>query len=300
MSSLSILVNNRPIDKYTQKIGKFSGISEDTDETYVEGRKGKSYTIKYHNSTNKRQKIVVSVDGLNVMSGDSTWDRGYVVDAYGSIEIPGWRKDSENVAAFEFSDVRNSYNNLNDSGDTNNVGVIGCKVYNEVVKVFSNQYIHYPVYIYPSYPYRPWNDYFGYWQGPYYTLNGGNGVSYNASDSKSQLVGSSFTSNVNNFPQNSVNIVQASAASEASQNMFRSVDLEPQNALGTGWGENKEFKTQAVSADWEVNPTETIVIYYDSRRGLERRGIVLTAPVRTTVKPKAFPDGCPEPKYSRK
>ena len=68
MSKLSILVNGREIDTYL-KDGKI----------YVEGRRGKEYEIQYQNYFPKRQKIVLSVDGLNVITGDSTWERGYIL-----------------------------------------------------------------------------------------------------------------------------------------------------------------------------------------------------------------------------
>jgi hypothetical protein len=278
MGVLSILVNGRAIDTF-----KYNG------GTYVEGRKGKPYIIKYKNNSNKRQKIIVAVDGLNVMSGDSTWDRGYVVDAYGSIEIPGWRKDSDNVAAFEFSSVRNSYNNLNDNGDTNNVGVIGCKVFNEKEKpqVVHHHHDYWPK---PYVPYQPWPS--PHWA---YTLNG------------AQLSGSCNNINLqNSVGLNSIgqasytcsdSVLRASGAGTQTAEAFTAQTnfLEQQNSLGTGWGENTEFKTQAVYADWEYYPSESHVIYYDDRRGLEKRGIRLE-PVREYRIPKAFPDGCPPPK----
>jgi hypothetical protein len=282
MGILTINVNNRPIDQFKHTNGG----------TYVEGRKGKPYTIKYKNTTNKRQKIIVSVDGLNVMTGDSTWNRGYVVDAYGSIEIPGWRKDSDNVAAFEFASVRNSYNNLNDNGDTANVGVIGCKVFDEKVRPEPQKETHH-YHHYDHYWHRPIWDNWNYWNGypygyPKYTLTGG-GCSG----------GTMMSSGVNsvNMAQQNVNFVGASLhnGGEVFAAMDSIQELQPQNSLGTGWGKNTEFKTQSVTADWEQYPSESHIIYYDDKRGLEKRGVRLE-PVREYRIPQAFPDGCPPPK----
>src|SRR5580765_4744887 len=90
--ALKVLVKNRPIDNYFHQ-GK----------TYIEGRKGSEYELEYTNPTAHRQKIIVSVDGLNVCSGDNNWEKGYVVEPYQNLIIPGWRKDSDNVAKFIFS-----------------------------------------------------------------------------------------------------------------------------------------------------------------------------------------------------
>jgi hypothetical protein len=54
---------------------------------------------------------VTSVDGVNVISGDtaSPSQSGYVLDPWGSVEIAGWRKGLDHVAAFYFTDLRDSY-----------------------------------------------------------------------------------------------------------------------------------------------------------------------------------------------
>src|SRR4051812_41477867 len=99
-------VNGRAIDEYFKD-----------NMMYVEGRKGSNYEIVVVNNTVIRKKFVVSVDGLNVISGDKTWERGYVIGPYQTLKIPGWRVDADKVAKFIFSSVNASYNQHNDSGD---------------------------------------------------------------------------------------------------------------------------------------------------------------------------------------
>src|ERR1700722_14494835 len=155
MSSLALLVRGRAIDTYRHN-----------DKTYVEGRKGTPYEIQFYNSSPERRKIIVSVDGLNITTGDKTWDQGYIVEPYQTATIPGWRKSGTNTAEFEFSSLKGSYNQHNISGEASSVGVIGCKVYSEKVKpvpkpVEHHYYHHHsPIYYYPYY----WNGY-PYWGG---------------------------------------------------------------------------------------------------------------------------------------
>jgi hypothetical protein len=71
------------------------------------------------------------------------------------------------------------------------------------------------------------------------------------------------------------------------------------NAVGTGWGTNKQFQTRDVNYQFTTTASETFLIYYDDRRGLERRGIDLSHYRRPRQpEPQAFPGsvGCPPPK----
>jgi len=271
MNTLSVLVNGRHVDTYNHQ-GK----------TFIEGRKGSQYAIKYRNNSRNRVKIVVSVDGLNVVSGDKNWERGYVVEPFGSITVPGWRKDSDNVAQFEFSSIKSSYNQHNDSGDAANIGVIGCRVHVEKPQLYTSNWIFYnpPInyHHHYNYPYN-WTTTVGY--------NGGNGSGdigsiNNTLDDGHTVLNCSYTMDCAPIAQ---------ACAEASP--LRSV---PQNSVGTGWGENKTFETKTVNYEFYETPRETLLIYYDDRRGLERRGIRLADRQTYQHEPNAFPDGCPFPK----
>lgn len=96
----------------------------------VAGSKDSTYTIVVKNRCKSALEIVASVDGLDVMDGNtaSFTKRGYIVYPGETLEIDGFRKNESKVAAFEFSGVSNSYANLK-HGDTRNVGVIGIAVF---------------------------------------------------------------------------------------------------------------------------------------------------------------------------
>ena len=262
-TELMVLVNGRVVDEYKHE-----------NQYFIEGRKGSEYVVRYRNCTSFRQKIVVSVDGLNVMSGDNTWEKGYVVNPYQVVDIPGWRKDSDNVAAFKFSSVRGSYNQHNETGKVQNVGVIGCRVYLQkptpvpavpAVPV----YHHYHWNVQPSYnpPYH-WTS----WNTSGTSGGGGGG---NVVSGTSGVINASFN-----------------ACTE-------DMSLEPKSIanVGTGWGDNKQFNTINVNYEFEQNIHSQLLLYYDDIKGLRNRGINVKEKYYSV--PNAFPggDGCPPPVF---
>ena len=98
---------------------------------YVAGTPGNKYSITVRNRKNKRVLTVVSVDGVNVVSGETAASdqTGYVIDPSGKVEIDGWRKSLDQVAAFVFTSLADSY--AARTGRAKNVGVIGVAVYQE-------------------------------------------------------------------------------------------------------------------------------------------------------------------------
>lgn len=104
---------------------------------YVVGTPGHEYAVRIRNATGARVLVVTSVDGVNVISGDTAApsQSGYVLDPWGSVEITGWRKDLERTAAFFFTEHRNSY--AARTGRPNDVGVIGVAVFPEKAQVIA-------------------------------------------------------------------------------------------------------------------------------------------------------------------
>ncbi len=92
---------------------------------------GHEYAVRIRNCTGGRVLVVTSVDGVNVISGDtaSPGQSGYVLDPWASVEIAGWRKSMERTAAFYFTDLGDSY--AARTGRPQNVGVIGVAVFQE-------------------------------------------------------------------------------------------------------------------------------------------------------------------------
>jgi hypothetical protein len=107
------------------------------DRTYVIGHDGERYSIVMTNHTNHRFESVASVDGLDVVNGRPAGldNRGYILNPFARLEIDGFRRSSEAVAAFRFSRVSESYA-AQTSGDRN-VGVVGVAFFSERGDSFS-------------------------------------------------------------------------------------------------------------------------------------------------------------------
>jgi hypothetical protein len=98
---------------------------------YVVGEAGRAYHIVVANHTAVRWESVISVDGLDVVNGQSASyeHRGYVIAPFGTITIDGFRRSHEEVAAFRFGSVAGSY--AAQKGSDRDVGVIGVAFFGE-------------------------------------------------------------------------------------------------------------------------------------------------------------------------
>jgi len=79
--------------------------------TYVAGRPASRYAIRLANQTGGRVMVVLSVDGVNVITGEtaSVGQTGYVLDPWQSYDIAGWRKSDTAIASFVFAALGDSY-----------------------------------------------------------------------------------------------------------------------------------------------------------------------------------------------
>jgi hypothetical protein len=100
---------------------------------YVPGEAGHRYAVALENRTGERVLAVLSVDGVNAISGQtaSAQQTGYVLAPWQRTEVRGWRKSMGEVAEFYFTDLPDSY--AARTGRPRNVGVIGVAVFRENV-----------------------------------------------------------------------------------------------------------------------------------------------------------------------
>lgn len=98
-------------------------------EAYVAGKPGNEYEIVVRNRAGDDLLAVVSVDGVNVVSGRSAAyrQRGYIVPRQDRVRIEGWRKSLDETAAFYFTELDDSYAARTDRPD--DVGVIGVALF---------------------------------------------------------------------------------------------------------------------------------------------------------------------------
>jgi len=100
-------------------------------DVWVAGEPGARYAVEIYNASRGRLLNVVSVDGINAISGETAAfeQTGYVIEPGQRYDVSGWRKSSREIAAFEFTKARRSYAARTDRPD--DVGVIGVAVFRE-------------------------------------------------------------------------------------------------------------------------------------------------------------------------
>jgi hypothetical protein len=96
---------------------------------YVVGKPGNEYQVMVRNRSGEEILAVVSVDGVNVMNGETASPNqgGYVIAPWGRLDVRGWRKSMEETAAFYFTSLGDSYAARTDRPA--NVGVIGVALF---------------------------------------------------------------------------------------------------------------------------------------------------------------------------
>ena len=224
---------------------------------YVPGTPGHRYAVRLSNRTGARVLAVLSVDGVNAVSGETANanQSGYVLDAWESTEINGWRKNLNEVAQFNFTSLPDSY--AAQTGRPANVGVIGVAVFTERERRWiAEQRIERA----PPPASRPW-----------------------AKDAESSSDRAARAS-----PAPSAGKSQA-LESQPDASVARS---EPQRErLGTGHGDREWSQVGTTQFERASNqPAETLAIWYDSYRNLAARGIIPRRPLASR-EPQPFPSG---------
>lgn len=278
---MSILIGNKPIDEYYHE-----------SHTYVEGRKGSEYTIRLKNHSDSRACFVVSVDGLSILNGQEAGNDspGYVVDARKTLDVACYKVDDATGARFTFGGKDKSYSAEVGKG-TDNVGVIAALVFQEKARPPLYYPLCYPLHVPHPYPYTPWHHRYGT------SIASNSGGGWNTS------IGT-FNSNSVRTQSNSTCAAPDSAgrgiAPEVEvKTIGGGVDFE-QEALGTSFGRSMDWRTQTVAFERASDyPNATIVLFYDNKKNLERRGIEFKKKVPPL--PNPFPgNGCPVPGGWRK
>ena len=109
--------------------GRALPVYESAGRWFVAGKPGNEYQVTVRNRAGGDLLAVVSVDGINVVTGETAAasQSGYVIDRGNAMSIKGWRKSLEKVAAFYFTDLGDTY--AARTGRPDNVGVIGVALF---------------------------------------------------------------------------------------------------------------------------------------------------------------------------
>ncbi len=107
-------------------------------QDFAVGEPGHRYGIRLTNRSGERVLAVLSVDGVNVVTGQTAnpGQSGYVLGPWQSMVVNGWRKNMREIAAFNFAPLPESY--AARTGRPNDVGVIGVAVFQERRRYFED------------------------------------------------------------------------------------------------------------------------------------------------------------------
>jgi hypothetical protein len=119
------------IEVYDRTSQRFLTMHEREGRLYVAGEPRHQFELRIRNRSGVRLLAVTSVDGVNVISGKTAalHQGGYVLDAWDSVAIDGWRKSLQEVATFYFTRLPDSY--AARTGRPHDVGVIGLALFRE-------------------------------------------------------------------------------------------------------------------------------------------------------------------------
>ena len=245
---------------------------------YVAGQNGARYNLRLQNNTSERVEAVVSVDGRDVVSGqlgNYKSQRGYVIDPYGSVVIEGFRQSLDQVAAFRFTDIGNSYSARRGSGQ--HVGVIGVAVFKE-----------YQPRRRPSPPMpiatRPYYEPSGGDAGGYDPMPGSSAPAARPTDASPQGRSEARAKSTSDDRGD------RDGAYESSEMVAR----PRSNRLGTEYGESTYSSVREVgfTRRHKRRPDSMLTVYYDSLDGLRARGVPVDPyyPPPPTYAPQPFPN----------
>jgi len=244
---------------------------------WIAGNPGDRYAIQVVNKTGRRVLAVVSVDGVNVVSGETAHpdQTGYVFRPRQSFEITGWRKSRDEVAAFYFTALPDSYAARTDR--PGNVGVIGLALFQEQA----------PPMIRPHPPIAPAPQLPGMSSEAPASRDGASG---NTTELRSNAPAPASPAQAET--RGSARNAPAGSPGEA-RAAERAQDAAPAQRLareriGTGHGERERSVVSYTDFKRATStPVETITLHYDRLENLVARGIVVG---RTPVaEPRPFP-----------
>lgn len=233
-------------------------------EYWVAGRPGTRYAIRARNAMGERIMAVMSVDGVNVVTGETAGllQNGYVFGASERSDITGWRKSDSQIAAFEFASAGNSY--ASRTGRPDDVGVIGVALFRERA----------PVYVPPPPP--P----IAYPRGDYQSRDKSSAAeAAPSSPSAAQQAPSADSA--------------APRANEYNAGSSRERRAAPSPSLGTAHGRREaSYIGRTTFERAQSSPDEVVRIRYDSRENLIAAGVIPVPPEPRWPRPagpSAFP-----------
>jgi len=123
------LGNLADVSVYDRTEGRWLQVYRHEGRAYVVGKPGHEYQVRVHNRLREELLAVVSVDGVNVITGQTAnpSQSGYVIAPRGVLDVNGWRRSLAQTAAFYFTALPDSY--AARTGRPDDVGVLGVALF---------------------------------------------------------------------------------------------------------------------------------------------------------------------------
>ena len=253
---------------------------------YIAGTPGDAYFVELKSNRGDRVLTVLSVDGINVLTGQSaaTLQSGYVIAGGQSYGVTGWRKSMEDVAQFVFTALPNSY--AARTGRPGNVGVIGVAVYREKTAPA-------PVTVTPySLPLESSRARQQAKAATDFSRDEPTSAALPAAPAPAPPAKENADGNSSGLANLARSESKDSAVGAIAERRVRPADTRVEadlqlKKLGTGHGQREHSPTRYTEfARNSDTPDEVITIYYDSRANLIARGVI---PTQRRIEPTPFP-----------
>lgn len=314
---LNVLVNGSRCKLYTH-LGK----------TFIEAKEDSEYVVELKNNSWEKILAVISVDGLNILNGESADEHGpgFILDKYTSQKFYGYQYSQEKVATFKFGSfgavkidpttgkpeidpttgkkIPLGYAASKRDGSEKNAGVIGVIIWDEVPRPLSP-------YVYPAHMISgsfaltasyACNTYavsssWGANYSPDPTQWGiavfgtGSALNQNSKIYTSNGGGTSCTAfNLNNLTEDSYIPVCSDSTTD-----YCATPPPPFASfdMETQWGESKQYKVKETEFE-RREIIQQLDIYYASRESLIAMGIDMGTERRVN-----FPESFKPSKYAR-
>jgi len=250
--SVSVEVEGRDVALYPAPDG--------SGRFYLEANEGARYAVRIANRTHERLGVVLTVDGLNAISGglERGVGRMYVLNAWDSASVKGWRTSLADIRRFTFVDERASY--AARSGKANSkMGWIEVAVYRERP--------------------RPWV----YQPGPVYRTD-----PYEESGARDQAGERTADAEDAQPPSEADRAGKAGRADGRDRPSARAegpvMKAPPSTAPpaggypGTGWGAREDDPAMLVDFEPQSSPAERVTLRYEYASALRALGILPAPP----------------------
>ena len=218
------------------------------DRNYFEAQRGRNYSLVLHNTSSQRVGLLLAVDGLNVVNGLRSRlahdEPMYVLGAYETATIRGWRTSLDEVRRFVFVDEENSYAERTDqaSGDLGWIRVLS----------FQEQE-------------QPWRR-LGRIVRPY------DGMPYGGRERDQATTPHAEAPPTASAPSP---VTEMKARGEMQTDRAKSLNEGPaaDATPGTGWGDRRHDPVNEVEFTAERNASDQLVLRYEYASGLRALGI---------------------------